>query len=144
MRSASPSRKVLVKRNFFEPVVMALPIRTFSMASRAQRTSMRFLGLSSMQIFCLILVLCPLLGLDRTDSSRIVPSWEDNITSFSIKSSRLIGAEVLDLFFSSLRLDHAYFVCSLRMMLVKEGARKEKKGLESFLLIYWKKILSIC
>ena len=33
MRSASPSRKVLVKRNLFGPVVMALPIRPFSMSS---------------------------------------------------------------------------------------------------------------
>ena len=29
MRSASPSRKVLVKRYLFGPVVMALPIRLF-------------------------------------------------------------------------------------------------------------------
>ena len=38
---------------------------------------------------------------------------------------------MLDLFFSASRLDRADFACSLLMMLVKEGARKEKKGLES-------------
>ena len=37
---------------------------------------------------------------------------------------------MLDLFFSASRLDCADFACSLRMMLVKEGARKERKGLE--------------
>ena len=37
---------------------------------------------------------------------------------------------MLDLFFSASRLDCVYFACSLRMMLVKEGSRKEKKGLE--------------
>ena len=39
---------------------------------------------------------------------------------------------MLDLFFGASRLDHEDFDCSLCMMLVKEGARKEKKGLESF------------
>ena len=41
---------------------------------------------------------------------------------------------MLDLFFSASRLDREYFACSLCMMLVKEGARKEKKGLESFII----------
>ena len=39
---------------------------------------------------------------------------------------------MLDLFFGASRLDREDFACSLRMMLVKEGAIKEKKGLESF------------
>ena len=38
---------------------------------------------------------------------------------------------MLDLFLSASRLDRADFACSLRMILVMEGARKEKKGLES-------------
>ena len=37
---------------------------------------------------------------------------------------------MLDLFLSASQLGHADFACSLRMMLVMEGARKEKKGLE--------------
>ena len=37
---------------------------------------------------------------------------------------------MLDLFFSASRLDRADFAYSLCMMLVVEGARKEKKGLE--------------
>ena len=39
---------------------------------------------------------------------------------------------MLDLFLSVSRLVRAYFACSLRMMLVMGGARKGKKGLESF------------
>ena len=39
---------------------------------------------------------------------------------------------MLDLFFSASRLDREDFACSLRMMLVKEGAKKEKKGLAFF------------
>ena len=42
---------------------------------------------------------------------------------------------MLDLFFSASRLDCTDFACSLRMMLVKKGARKEKKGLESFFFL---------
>ena len=36
-----------------------------------------------------------------------------------------------DLFLSTSRLGRAYLTFSLRMMLVMEGVRKEKKGLES-------------
>ena len=43
---------------------------------------------------------------------------------------------MLDLFFGASRLDHVYFACSLRMMLVKEGARKEKKELEFLFYFY--------
>ena len=39
---------------------------------------------------------------------------------------------MLDLFLSVSRLDCVDFSCSLRMMLVMEGARKEKKGLEFY------------
>ena len=39
-----------------------------------------------------------------------------------------------DLFLSTSRLGRADLTCSLRTMLVMEGARKEKKGLESFFL----------
>ena len=41
---------------------------------------------------------------------------------------------MLDLFLSASRLVRADFACSLRMVLVMEGARNEKKGLESFFL----------
>ena len=41
---------------------------------------------------------------------------------------------MLDLFLSSSRLGRADLTFSLHMMLVMEGARKEKKGLESFFL----------
>ena len=88
-------------------------------------------------------MLCLLLGLDRTDSSQIAPSCEDDNTSLSIKSSRLIGAEVLDLFLSASRLGRADFACSLRMMLVKEGARKEKKGLESFFFFFLENLVDL-
>ena len=39
-----------------------------------------------------------------------------------------------DLFLSMSQLGRVDLTCSLRMMLVMEGARKEKKGLESFFL----------
>ena len=42
---------------------------------------------------------------------------------------------MLDLFLSASRLGCVDFACSLRMMLVMEGARKEKKGLESFFFL---------
>ena len=125
MRSASMSRKVLVKRYWFGPVVMALPARPNSIASLARRTSMRFLGWSKMQIFCLILVMCSLLWSERTNSSQISPSWEDDCTSFSINSSRLMGADVPDLFLSMSWLGRADLTCSLCMMLVMEGTRTE-------------------
>ena len=41
-----------------------------------------------------------------------------------------MGADVLDLFLSVPQLGGAEFPFSLGMMLVVEGARKEKKGLE--------------
>ena len=40
---------------------------------------------------------------------------------------------VLECFFGSPRLDREDFACSLRMMLVMECAREEKKGLDFFL-----------
>ena len=43
-----------------------------------------------------------------------------------------MGADVLNLFLSASQLGRADFACSLRMMLVMEGARKEKKGLDFF------------
>ena len=42
---------------------------------------------------------------------------------------------MLDIFLSASQLDRADFACSLRMMLVMEGSRKEKKGLESFFFL---------
>ena len=38
-------------------------------------------------------------------------------------------------FFASPRLDCEDFACSLNMMLVKEGARKEKKGLDFYFFL---------
>ena len=122
-----------MKQNPLGPVVMALAIRPFSIAIRARRTSIRFLGWSSILILYLIFVLFSLEGSDRTDISRILPSWEDDSTSLSIKSSRLIGSEVLDLFFGSPRLDCEDFACSLRMML-SEG--RCKKGKERVIFLY--------
>ena len=87
-----------------------------------------------MWIFRLILVDCSLVGSARTDNSRIAPSCVDDCTSFSIKSLRLMGADVPDLFLSTSQLGRADLTCSLHMMLVMEGARKERKGLESFFL----------
>ena len=46
---------------------------------------------------------------------------------------------MLDRFFGASRLDREDFACSLRMMLVKEGARKEKKGLDFF----WKNLVDL-
>ena len=41
---------------------------------------------------------------------------------------------MLEFFLSASRLGRADLACSLRMMLVMEGARKEKEGLESIFL----------
>ena len=60
----------------------------------------------------------------------------DDCTSFSIKYLRLMGADVSNLFLGPSRLVCADLTCSLRMMLVMEGTRKEKKGLKSFILFY--------
>ena len=46
-----------------------------------------------------------------------------------------MGADVPDLFLSTSRLGRADLTCSLLMMLVMEGARKEKKGLESLFFL---------
>ena len=43
-----------------------------------------------------------------------------------------MGADVPDLFLITSQLGRADLTCSLQMMLVMEGARKEKKGLKSF------------
>ena len=88
-----------------------------------------------MQIFRLILVDCLLVGSARTDNSRIAPSCVDDCTLFSVKSSRLMGADVPNLFLGPPRLGRADLTCSLRMMLVVEGTRKEKKGLDFFNLV---------
>ena len=82
--------------------------------------------------FRLILVDCSLVGSARTDNSRIAPSCADDCTPFSIKSSRLMDADVPDFFLGPSRLVSADLTCSLRVMLVMEGTRKEKKGFESF------------
>ena len=44
-----------------------------------------------------------------------------------------MGADVPDLFLSTSRPGRADLTCSLRMMLMMEGARKGKKGLDFFL-----------
>ena len=53
-----------------------------------------------------------------------------------------MGADVLDLLLSASQLGCADLTCSLHMMLVMEGARKEKKGLE-FLLLFLKNIVDL-
>ena len=50
---------------------------------------------------------------------------------------------MLDLFLSASRLGRADFSCSLRMMLVMEGARKEKKGLESLFLFFLENLVDL-
>ena len=77
-----------------------------------------------------------MVGSARTDNSRIAPSYVDDCTYFSIKSSRLIGADVPDLFLGTPRLGCADLTCSLLIMLVMEVAIKEKKGLEYFYFFY--------
>ena len=46
-----------------------------------------------------------------------------------------MGADMLDIFLSVSRLGRADFSCSQRMVLVTEGARKEKKGLEFLIFL---------
>ena len=135
MLRASPSKKVLVKQNPLGPVVMALPIWPFLTASHARRTSIRLLGCSRILILCLIFVLFSLEGSNRTDSSRISPSWEDDSISLSIKSSRLIGAMVLECFFGSPRLDREDFACSLRIILSEGRYKKGKEGVRMFFFL---------
>ena len=131
MWGASPSRKVLVKLYWLGPVMMALPMIPFSIASLAQRTSIRLLGWSNMRIFRLILVDCSFVGSARTDNSRMAPSCVDDCTSFSVKSSILLGAAMPDLFLVQSQLICVELPCSLRsMMLVMKGDKKGKKGLE--------------
>ena len=50
-----------------------------------------------------------------------------------------MGADLPDLFLSTSRLGRADFACSLHMMLVMKGARKEKKGLDFF----WKNLVDL-
>ena len=50
---------------------------------------------------------------------------------------------MLDFFFSVSQIDLADFAYSLRMMLVKEGAIKEKKGLDFFLIFFEKSCLCV-
>ena len=96
-----------------------------------------------MQIFRLILVDCSFVGSARTDNSRIAPSYVDDCTSFSIKSSRLMGAAVPTLFLVQSRLICADLPCSLRaMMIVMKDTRKEKKGLE-YLFIFLKNLVDL-
>ena len=54
-------------------------------------------------------------------------------TSAPISIKDLMDKEVLDLFLSASRLGRTDLTCSLRMMLVMEGTRKEKEGLDLFL-----------
>ena len=48
-----------------------------------------------------------------------------------------------DLFLSSSRLGRAELTCSLRMMLMMEGTRKEKKGLESLYYVFLKNLVGL-
>ena len=86
-----------------------------------------------MRIFRLILVDYSFVGLSRTDNSQMAPSCVDDCTSFSIKSSRLMGAAMPDLVLVQSRLSRVDLPCSLRaMMLVMKGDKKGKKGFVSF------------
>ena len=60
----------------------------------------------------------------------------------SIKSSRLIGAEVLDLFFGASRLDREDFACSLRMML-SEGRRKKGKERVRIFIYFFENLVNL-
>ena len=76
-------------------------------------------------------------GSDRTDSSQISPSWEDDSISLSIKSSRLIGAMVLVCFFASPRLDREDFACSLRIVLSEGRCKKGKERVRIFIFLFF-------
>ena len=102
-----------------------------------------------MRIFRLILVDCSFVGSARTDNSQMAPSCVDDCTLFSIKSSRLMGAEMPDLFLVQSLLSHVDMPCSLRaMMLVVKGDKKGKKMLSSFffgnLVDLLKSLVAIC
>ena len=103
-----------------------------------------------MWIFRLILVDCSFVGSATTDNSRMASSCVDDCTSFSIKSSRLMGAAMPDLFLVQSRLSRVDLTCSLRaMMLVMKGDKKGKKGLESLFLFFnlvdlLKSLVAIC
>ena len=90
--SASPSRKFRVKRCYFGPVVMLFPVKPWSIASLARRTFKRFFGWSKMRFFCSTRVKSSLVGSVRTESLRMSPSSSDRGSSFTINSSRLMGA----------------------------------------------------
>ena len=95
-----------------------------------------FLGWSKMRIFRLILVDCSFVGSARTDNSRIAPSCVDDCTSFSIKSSRLMGTLMPDLFLVQSQLSRMDLPYSLRaIMLVMKGDKKGKKGLEFIFIL---------
>ena len=84
-----------------------------------------------MRIFRLILVDCLFVWSEKTDNSQMAPSCVDDCTSFSIKSSRLMGAAMPDLFLVQSQLSLVDLPCSLRaMMLVMKGEKKGKKGLD--------------
>ena len=88
-----------------------------------------------MLIFCLILVECSFVGSASTNSSQMAPSYVDDCTSFSIKSSRLMVAVMPDLFLVQSRLSRVELPCSLRAItLVLKGDKKERKGLESIFI----------
>ena len=80
----------------------------------------------------------------------MAPSCVDDCTSFSIKSSRLMGAAMPDLFLVQSRLSPLDLPCSLRdMMLVLKGDKKERKGLESLIFLkilvdLLKSLVAIC
>ena len=86
-----------------------------------------------MHIFCFIFVESLFAGSASNDSSRMAPSCVDNCSYFFIKSSRLIGAAMRDLFLVQSQLSSEDLPCSPRAMkLVLKGDKKERKGLESF------------
>ena len=90
--NASPLRKICVKRYWFVPVVMLLPIKTWAIASLERRTSKRFLGWSRMLIICLTRVKSSLVGSVRTKILCMSTLSSDTGIYLTINSSRLIGS----------------------------------------------------
>ena len=112
IRSASLSRRFHMKQYWFGPVVMLLPFKPWSITSLVRITSRRFFGGSRMRIFCLTQVESSLIGSFRTESLRMSPSPSDKWSSFTIKSSRIMG-EVTFLAFVYPQLFHGDFSFSL-------------------------------
>ena len=90
--SASPSRKVCVKRYWFGNVVMLLSVNAWEIVILSRRISRRFFGWSIMRIFRLTRVESSLVWSIWTECLCMSPSSRDTVSSFTIKSSRLMDA----------------------------------------------------